>query len=96
MKDYQHTEIVNYIASYVVDKPGHSHKLKPDSISGRELWVIMEYLRGGPLTDVVTETVLNEKQVRTKLLEYLALFLCSNLFLQFVFYTPTYIYLSMI
>ena len=48
MKEYQHPNIVNYIESYLVSN---------------ELWVIMEYLEGGALTDVVTETVLNEGQI---------------------------------
>ena len=45
MHESQHRNIVNYIESYLV---------------GNELWVVMEYLEGGALTDVVTETVLSE------------------------------------
>jgi len=48
MRKFRHTNIVNYIESYKV---------------GAELWVVMEFLDGGPLTDVVTDTVLNEGQV---------------------------------
>jgi serine/threonine protein kinase len=45
MREYHHPNIVNYIESFLV---------------GNELWVVMEYLEGGALTDVVTETVLSE------------------------------------
>ncbi len=48
MKEYHHENIVNYIESYLV---------------ANELWVVMEYLEGGALTDVVTETVLTESQI---------------------------------
>lgn len=50
MRELQHENIVNYLDSYLVN-------------SDRELWVIMEYLEGGALTDVVIETVLNDGQI---------------------------------
>jgi len=48
MRGLKHDNIVNYIESYHI---------------GSELWVVMEYLDGGSLTDVVTETVLEESQI---------------------------------
>ena len=32
-------------------------------LSFRELWVVMEFMNAGALTDVVTHTLMNEKQV---------------------------------
>jgi serine/threonine protein kinase len=54
MRDYKHPNIVEMYGSYLVDN---------------ELWVVMEYLDGGALTDYLvtpsSETRMNEQQIAT-------------------------------
>lgn len=53
MRSMNHPNIINYIESFLVTPPN----------SEDELWVVMEYLDGGSLTNIVTETILREAQV---------------------------------
>eukprot|EP00056_Hartaetosiga_gracilis_P009027 m.129416 g.129416 ORF g.129416 m.129416 type:complete len:494 (+) comp13046_c3_seq1:111-1592(+) len=57
MREYHQENIVNYLDSYLVND--------------KELWVVMEYLAGGSLTDVVTETIMREEQIASICLECL-------------------------
>uniref|UniRef100_A0A914EBB1 non-specific serine/threonine protein kinase n=1 Tax=Acrobeloides nanus TaxID=290746 RepID=A0A914EBB1_9BILA len=55
MQQYNHPNLVNYIDSYLVDED--------------DLWVVMDYLEGGNLTDVVVKTELDEGQIAAVLRE---------------------------
>ncbi|KFV72382.1 Serine/threonine-protein kinase PAK 7, partial [Dryobates pubescens] len=56
MRDYHHENVVDMYSSYLV---------------GDELWVVMEFLEGGALTDIVTHTRMNEEQIATVCLSVL-------------------------
>ncbi|KAJ8355427.1 hypothetical protein SKAU_G00182210 [Synaphobranchus kaupii] len=56
MRDYHQENVVDMYNSYLV---------------GDELWVVMEFLEGGALTDIVTHTRMNEEQIATVCLSVL-------------------------
>ena len=58
LKTYRHENIVNFLDCYFVEEVP-------------ELWVIMEYLDGGPLTNVVMQTIMKESHIATVLRECL-------------------------
>ncbi|PPQ96629.1 hypothetical protein CVT26_010668 [Gymnopilus dilepis] len=55
MKESQHPNIVNFLDSYLV--------------KSNELWVVMEYMEGGALTDVIENNQLEEDQISSICLE---------------------------
>ncbi|KAF9552088.1 Pkinase-domain-containing protein [Agrocybe pediades] len=55
MKESQHPNIVNFLESYLV--------------KNNELWVVMEYMEGGALTDVIENNQLEEDQISSICLE---------------------------
>lgn len=55
MKESQHPNIVNFLNSYLV--------------KATELWVVMEYMEGGALTDIIEHNHLEEDQIASICLE---------------------------
>lgn len=51
MRESQHCNIVNFLDSYLV--------------KNSELWVVMEYMEGGALTDVIDNNTMTEQQIAT-------------------------------
>jgi serine/threonine protein kinase len=62
MKESQHPNIVNFLDAYLV--------------KGNELWVVMEFMEGGALTDVIENNTLQEDQIASISLE-----VCESFFL---------------
>lgn len=55
MKESQHPNVVNFLDSFL--------------LKGTELWVVMEYMEGGALTDVIENNKLEEDQIAAICLE---------------------------
>ncbi|KAI0776732.1 hypothetical protein BD413DRAFT_449780, partial [Trametes elegans] len=55
MKESQHPNIVNFLDAYLV--------------KNNELWVVMEYMEGGALTDIIENNTLEEDQISSICLE---------------------------
>lgn len=51
MKESKHPNIVNFLDSFL--------------IRNSELWVVMEYMEGGALTDIIDNNTLEESQIST-------------------------------
>lgn len=54
MKESQHPNVVNFLEAFLVNN---------------ELWVVMEYMEGGALTDVIENNKLAEEQISSICLE---------------------------
>lgn len=55
MRESQHPNVVNFLDSFLV--------------RSSELWVVMEYMEGGALTDVIENNKLQEDQIAAICLE---------------------------
>lgn len=55
MKESQHPNIVNFLESYLV--------------KNTDLWVVMEYMEGGALTDIIENNTMEEDQISSISLE---------------------------
>lgn len=65
MKESQHPNIVNFLESYLV--------------RNNELWVVMEYMEGGALTDIIENNTLEEDQIASICFEVRAYVCCKSL-----------------
>jgi serine/threonine protein kinase len=63
MKESQHPNIVNFLESYLV--------------KSNELWVVMEYMEGGALTDIIENNTLEEDQISSISFEVSSSIVCA-------------------
>ncbi|VUZ49714.1 unnamed protein product [Hymenolepis diminuta] len=66
MRANRQPNIVNFLDAYLVSPTSSSVRISTSNngnASGEELWVVMEYLDGGSLTDVCTETCMEEGHI---------------------------------
>lgn len=61
MKELHHPNLVNFKEAYLCE-PGEIYH-EDFKVNQLHLFVVMEYMEGGPLTDVVTETVMKESLI---------------------------------
>lgn len=66
MKESQHANIVNFLEAYL--------------IRGTDLWIVMEYMEGGALTDIIENNTLEEDQIASICFEVRAHVLFPALF----------------
>ena len=64
MKESQHPNIVNFLESYLV--------------KNTELWVVMEFMEGGALTDIIENNTMEENQISSICFEVRLLCLLSG------------------
>jgi serine/threonine protein kinase len=55
MKEFQHPNVMVFLESYLVEN--------------HELWIVMEYMEGGRLTDIIEQNTLEEDQISRICLE---------------------------
>lgn len=65
MKESQHPNIVNFLESYLV--------------KNSDLWVVMEYMEGGALTDIIENNTMEEDQISSISLEVRVPFSCCRI-----------------
>lgn len=65
MKESRHPNVVNFLEAFLV--------------KSTELWVVMEYMEGGALTDVIENNKLSEEQIASICLEVRHFWMSHNL-----------------
>jgi protein-serine/threonine kinase len=59
LQESQHPNIINFLGSYLSRQVG----------SDEQLWIVMEYMDGSPLTDIIENKTMEEAQISRVCLE---------------------------